>query len=68
MKYMKIHFFFTETGHEKSKILIIFLNKDISISVADIILRFCILILHIITEGSVSRIFYLGPNFNFMQC
>ena len=69
MKTMKISFFFTEIGLEKSKILIfyvIFLNKDISITVADIILKFCILVLHILSEGSVSQIFHLGPSFYFM--
>ena len=56
---------------KKGKILIfhvIFLNKDIPITVADIILEFCMLVLHILPEISVSQIFYLGPSFNFMQC
>ena len=47
MKTMKISFFVTEMGHEKDKILIvhiIFSNKDISIIITDIILKFCILI------------------------
>ena len=70
MKTMKISFSFTEMGCEKGKILIfhvIFSNKDISITVADIILKFCILVLYILPEGSVSQIFYLGPSFYFMQ-
>ena len=70
MKTMKISFPFTEMGREKGKILIfhvLFLNKDISIIVADIILKFCMLVLHILPEGSVSQIFYLGPSFYFMQ-
>ena len=57
-------------GREKGKILIfrvIFLNKDISIIVADIILKFCMWVLHILPEGSVSQIFYLGLSFYFMQ-
>ena len=61
MKTMKISFSFTERGREKGKIMIfhvIFLNKDISIVVADIILKFCMLVLHILPGGSVSRIFY----------
>ena len=69
MKTMKMSFFYTEIGHEKSKILIfyvIFLNKDISITVADIILIFFILVLHILSEGCMSQIFYLGPSFYFM--
>ena len=69
MKTMKNSFSFIEMGREKSKIKIfhvIFLNKDISIIIADIILRFCILVLHILPEGSVSQIFYLGPSFYFM--
>ena len=70
MKTMKMSFSFTEIGREKSKILIfhvIFLNKDIFIIVADIILKFCMSVLHMLPEGSVSQIFYLGPSFYFMQ-
>ena len=70
MKTMRISFSFTEMGREKGKILIfhvIFSNKDISIIVADIILKFCMLVLYILLEGSVSQIFYLGPSFYFMQ-
>ena len=70
MKTMKISFSFTEMGREKGKILIfhvIFSNKDISIIVADIILKFCILVLYILPEGKLSQIFYLGPSFYFMQ-
>ena len=56
---------------EKDKIQIfhvILLNKDISIFVvvADIILKFCMSVLHILPEGSLSQIFYLGPRFYFM--
>ena len=57
-------------GREKGKILIVhvsFLNKDISIIIADIILKFCMLVLHILPEGSMSQIFYLGLSFYFMQ-
>ena len=45
MKTMKIPFFFTEMGCEKGNILnfhVIFFNKDISITVADIILKYCV--------------------------
>ena len=69
MKTMNISFFFTEIGREKGKILIfyvIFFNKDISITVADIILKFCISVLHILPEGSVSQICHLGSSFYFM--
>ena len=69
MKTMKMSFFFTEIGREESKILIfyvILLNKDISITVADTILKFCILVLHILSEGSMSQIFHSGPSFYFM--
>ena len=61
MKTMKISFSFTEMGGEKGKIMIfhvIFFNKDISIIVADIILKFCMLVLHILPEGRMSQIFY----------
>ena len=70
MKTMKMSFFSTEIGREKGKILIfhvIFLNKDISITVADIILKLCISVLHILPEGSVSQILHLGPSFYFMR-
>ena len=66
---MKIPFFFTEMGCEKGNILnfhVIFLNKDISITVADIILKFCVSVLYVHPEGSISQIFYLGPKFYFM--
>ena len=66
MKTMKISFFFTEIGREKGKILIfhiLFFNKDISITVADIILKFYISVLRILPEGRVSQIFHLGPSF-----
>ena len=56
-------------GREKGEIQIfhvIFFNKDISIIVVDITLKFCISVLHILPEGSVSQIFYLGPRFYFM--
>ena len=69
MKTMKILFFFTDIGREKGKILIshvIFSNKDISITVADIILKFCISVLHILSEGGMCQIFHLGPSFYFM--
>ena len=64
MKTIKIQFFFTEIGGEKSQILIfhvIFFNNDISITVADIILKLCMLVLHILPEGSVSQIFLFRP-------
>ena len=70
MKTIKNHFFFTELGREIGKIQIfhgIFLNNDIYITVADIILKFCMLVLHILPEGSVSQIFHLGPSFYLMQ-
>ena len=69
MKTIKMSFSFTEIGHEKGKILIshvIFLNKDISIILADIILNFFMLVLHILPEGSVSQIFHLDLSFYFM--
>ena len=71
MKTIKNQFLFTEIGRVKGKILILHLiifNNDISITVADIILKFCILVFHILPEGSVSHIsFYLGPSFYSMQ-
>ena len=46
---------------------VIFLNKDISIVITDIILKFCMSVHHILPEGSVSQILYLGPRFYFMR-
>ena len=69
MKTMKNSFFFNEIGREKGKFLIfhvIFFNEDISITVADIILKFCLSVLHILPEGSKSQIFHLRPSFYFM--
>ena len=69
MKTMKISFFFTEIEREKGKVLIfhvIFFNKHISITNADIILKFCMSVLHILSKGSVSQIFYLGLRFDFI--
>ena len=66
MKTMKISFIFTEIKREKGKVLIfhvIFFNKHISITNADIILKFCMSVLHIISKGSLSQFFYLGPRF-----
>ena len=70
MKTMKMSFSFTEMEREKGKIQIfhvIFLNKDIFIIVADIILKFCLSVLHMLPEGRVSQICYLGPSFYFVQ-
>ena len=69
MKTMKISFFFTEIEREKGKVLIfhvIFLNKDISITNADIILKFCMSVFHILSDGCVSHFFYLGPRLYFI--
>ena len=55
---------------KKAKFLIvhvIFLNKDISIVITDIILKCCMSVLPILPEGHVSQIFYLGPRFYFMR-
>ena len=67
---MRMSFSFTEIVREIGEILIfhvIFLNKGISIIVADIILKFCIFVLHILPGGRMSQIFHLGPSFYFMQ-
>ena len=44
----------------------IFLNLDNSINIVHRLLKFSIAILEMITEGTVSQIFYLGPSFYFM--
>ena len=66
---MHMSFFVAEIWGSKSKNLIfydIFFNTDISITNQDIAMKFCIAILHINCEGSVSQIFDLGPSFYFM--
>ena len=70
MKTLKIKFFFTEIWRGKGEIPIfhvIFLNSDISITVTDIILKLCMLVLHILPKGRMSQIYYLSPSFYFMQ-
>ena len=70
MTTMKISFFVTEIWREKCKIQIfhaIFLNKDISIIIAEIILKLYMSLLHILLGGSVSQIFDFGPSLYFMQ-
>ena len=69
MKTIKILFFLLR-WREKGKTLIfhvIFLNNYISITIADIILKLCMVVLHILPEGILSQNFYLGPSFYFMQ-
>ena len=69
MKIIKMSSFFTQIRREKGKIMIfhvIFLNNDISITVLDIVLKLCMLVLHIHPEGIVSQISYLGPSFYFI--
>ena len=45
---------------------IIFLNKDISITILDNAMKLCMALLHTHSEGSVSQIFYIGLSFYFM--
>ena len=45
---------------------IIFLNKDISITIKDNAMKFCKALLHTHSKGSVSQVFYLGLSFYFM--
>ena len=45
----------------------IFLNFHFSVTIAYINLKFCLVILHIDSEGTVSQIFYLGLSFYFMS-
>ena len=44
----------------------IFLNSDNSINIVHRLLNFFIVILDMITEGTVSQIFYLGPSIYFI--
>ena len=43
-----------------------FFNVDTSINIANTLFKFSEVILNIITEGTVSQIFYLGPRSYFM--
>ena len=66
---MKILFSLSEIGASKSKnriFIVIFLNKDISITTLDIAVKFRMTVLHIYSEGSVSQIIYLHSSFYFM--
>ena len=59
-----MYVFFTEKWREKGKLLflyVILLNKDISSTVLDIDLQFCMPVLYTHPEGSVSQIFLFGP-------
>ena len=62
-----MQFALSEIGGSKSKNLIIFFffNKDISITTLDIALKFCMTVLHIYSEVSVSQIFLFRPQFSF---
>ena len=69
MMNMQISFSVAKMGVSKSKNLIfnvIFFNTDISVTTQDIAMKFCMTILHVHSEGSVSQILYLGPSFYFM--
>ena len=62
-------FSIAEIWGSKSKNLILydmFLNTDISITNQDIAMKFCMTILHINCEGSLSQIVDLGPSYYFM--
>ena len=45
---------------------IIFLNMDLSITISDNAMRFCMALLHFHSEGSMSQILYSGLSFYFM--
>ena len=67
---MPVSFSVTKIEVSKSKNLIFyvfFFNTNISVTTQDIAMKFCMTILHIHSEGSVSEIFYLGPSFYFMR-
>ena len=44
-----------------------FFNGDISLNIVFPYMKFYILILHIVIEGTVSQIFDLGPSFYFID-
>ena len=66
---MHMSFSVAETWGSKSKHFMfydMFFNTDISITNQDIAMKFCMIILHINCEGSVSHFFFLVPSFYFM--
>ena len=66
---MQISFSIAKIGVSKCKnqiFYVIFFNADISVTTQDIARKFCMTLLHIHIEGSVSQIFYLGPSSCFM--
>ena len=44
----------------------IFLNVDISFNIQNRVLKFSVVVVGIIIEGTLSQIVYLGPSFSFM--
>ena len=64
MENMKMYIFFTEKWRERGKNLflyVILLNKDISSTVLDIVLQFCMPVFYTNLKGRVSHIFLFGP-------
>ena len=69
MMNMQISFSVAKIGVSKCKNLIfyvIFFNTDISVTTQDIAMKFCVTILHIHIEGSMSQILYVHSSFCFM--
>ena len=57
----------TKSEHKNLKLFIYFFNKDISLNITLIRLRFSIHVNKGQLEGRVSQILYLGPGSNFMK-
>ena len=67
VKYVWICFLLIMIGSNENFIFRIYiLNKDTSVIKQGRIMKFSGLLLHVILEGNVSQIFYLGPSFYFM--
>ena len=54
-------------GQKLSFFPIIFLNVDSSFNISDRLLKFSVVIIDMLMEGTVSQIFYLGLSLCFMQ-
>ena len=71
MKYVYLWFLLTEIENNENENIIFhfhFLNKDISVTNKEKLMKFSRDVLHVMSEGNMSQIFYLGPSFHFMLC
>ena len=71
MKYFWTWFLLTKIESYENRYPIFhiyFLNEDISVTNKEKVMKFSGDVLHVVSEGSVSQIFYLGPSLHFILC